>query len=223
MPGKDWRTTSLVTIVLFAFIYNPQLFGQTKLTWFLPINVPDRQSWEQIQLTNIGAYGLMRKARPNIPAHYHTGIDFKRPGNNYIDEPIYPIATGKVISQRDDGPYAQIIIEHSLDDSTFLWSVYEHVAGIATELGQTVDPKIPIARFMTKAELDKHGWQFDHVHLEIMKVKPKSRKPDKARPDLYFGTYALVCYKKADLDKHYHHPQEFLVQQWGTEQENIIE
>lgn len=101
--------------------------------WYLPIGVTDRQSTDGIELTAIGTFGKMRKARPGIPAHHHTGVDFKRPNNNYTDEPIYPAAKGKVISMRDDGPYAQIIIEHTMADSVKLWTVYEHVAGITIQ------------------------------------------------------------------------------------------
>jgi len=188
--------------------------SQDIINWYLPINTENRQSLENVKLTSIGRFGLMRKARPGIPAHLHTGVDFKRPNNNYIDEPIFPAAKGKVISLRDDGPYAQIIIHHSLPDSTSLWTVYEHIAGIQTKLHDSVDPQRPLARFMTKEELNKYGWQFDHVHFEVMKIKPKPRKPDKRRPSLYYSTYCLVCYTQADLDEKYYNPLEFLKQKW---------
>jgi hypothetical protein len=50
------------------------------------------------------------------------------------------------------------------------WSLYEHIAGISVNTGDTVLPETPIARFMTKAEHNKHGWKFDHFHLEILKA-----------------------------------------------------
>jgi len=81
----------------------------------LPVDYGDRKDISRVQLTEIGEFGLMRKARVGIPAHFHTGIDIKRPGNNYHDEPIFPIAPGRVISKRTDGPYAQLIIEHNVN------------------------------------------------------------------------------------------------------------
>lgn len=78
----------------------------------LPINVSNRISLGELSLTEIGAFGLRRKARPNVKSHLHTGIDIKRPDNNYMNNPIFPIAPGVVISKRDDGPFAQLIVEH---------------------------------------------------------------------------------------------------------------
>jgi hypothetical protein len=184
--------------------------------WYLPIGVSNRQNSNEIELTAIGTFGTIRKARPGIPAHHHTGVDFKRPTENYTDEPIYPAAKGTVISLRDDGPYAQIIIEHVMADSVKLWTVYEHVAGITVHPHEVVDPQKPIARFMTTAELNQHGWQFDHVHFEVMKIAPRPRTPDKKRPYLQFGTYCLVCYTQKELQYYYHHPLEFFRDKWQS-------
>ncbi|MBN1464143.1 peptidoglycan DD-metalloendopeptidase family protein [candidate division KSB1 bacterium] len=190
------------------------LLRQDEVAWYLPIAAPDRRSLANVQVTRIGPFGLLRAARPGIPAHLHTGVDLQRPHDNYVDEPIFPAAKGRVISLRDDGPYAQIIIRHRLADSTDLWTVYEHVAGIRVGLHESVDPQRPIARFMTRAELDRYGWQFDHVHFEVMRVKPKPRMPDQTKPFFHFGTYCLVCYTQADLDEKYYDPLQFLQRQW---------
>ncbi len=184
--------------------------------WYLPINVPNRQSWEHVRLTKIGAFGLMRKARPRVPAHYHTASDFMRPGNNYEDEPIFPAARGRVISQRDDGPFAQLIVEHVSSSNDTLWTVYEHIAGLRVIVGDTVNPFTPIGRFMTKKELNKYGWQFDHLHFEIMKHRPRPLQPTKKTPMRRFKVYNLECYKKADLEKYYHAPQEFFAACWNS-------
>jgi hypothetical protein len=78
----------------------------------LPVDAGCRKCIDNLKLTEIGSYGLPRNPRPGVPAHVHTGIDIRRPSANYIDEPVYPIFSGTVISKRDDGPYAQIILEH---------------------------------------------------------------------------------------------------------------
>lgn len=129
---------------------------------------------ESLRLTRIGDFGLLRRSRPGIPAHLHTGVDIDRPSDNYNNEPVYPIASGIVISLCDDGPYAQIIIEHRTAGGDTVWSVYEHVAGILCNLGDTVTPSRPIARFMNRRELNRYGWQFDHLHLEMMRTPPPS-------------------------------------------------
>ncbi len=177
--------------------------------FYIPLKTNDRKDISQIRLTEIGKFGLVRKERKTVPSHLHTGIDIKRPSSNYINEPIFAIAKGKIISKRTDGPYAQLIIEHRIGDKLF-WTLYEHIAGITASLNETVTPDKPIARFMNKTELNKHGWQFDHFHLEILKIKPVSIKPNNLQPERLFNAYSLICYKPADLEKYYYNPIEFL-------------
>ena len=174
----------------------------------VPVNTTNRKSINTIKLTDIGEFGLMRKERPGVPAHYHTGIDIKRLGENYEMEPIFPISKGLVISKRDDGPFAQLIIEHRRSDITF-WTVYEHLAGIQVEVGYEVTPYVPIARFMNEQELNSYGWQFDHFHFEILKIKPIELLPDSEHPDRFYGSYTLICYSTSDLEKYFYNPIHF--------------
>src|SRR5688572_932937 len=95
------------------------LFTQAFAQVMSPIEVGDRTSFENIQFTAIGKFGLIRKARPTVPSHVHTGIDIRRPANNYNNEPIYPVAKGVVISKRTDGPFAILIVVHERADRTF--------------------------------------------------------------------------------------------------------
>lgn len=177
--------------------------------FFVPINATNRKSVSEIQLTNIGKYGIIRKARKTVPSHLHTGIDIKRPSKNYTNEPIYSIANGTVISKRTDGPYAQLIIEHRIGNKNF-WTVYEHIAGITVDLNESVSPDKAIARFMNKAELNKYGWQFDHFHLEILKIKPTRIQPNKLHPKRLYNSFSLVCFTSEDLEKHYYNPMVYL-------------
>lgn len=176
---------------------------------FLPFNVKDRKDFSKIQLTAIGSFGLMRKERKTVREHLHTGIDIKRPNNNYIDESIFPLANGIVISKRTDGAYAQLIIEHQINTKK-IWTIYEHISGIIVKVGANVDPQHSIARFMNKEELNKLGWQFDHFHLEILKTKPYELRPDKNHPERFYSSYSLICFTKPDLEKYYYDPLEFI-------------
>lgn len=173
----------------------------------LPIQV---SALTEIKLTPIGTFGQIRKARPGIPGHLHTGIDIKRPNGNYNGEPIFPLAPGRVISLRDDGPFAQIIVEHKLNHIGRFWSVYEHIAGISVTLGEQVSSEEPLARFMNRKELEKYGWQFDHFHLEILKVKPRAIQPTPVLPHYLYQSYNLECYSPEDLTSYYYDPLEFL-------------
>lgn len=192
---------NLLFVIFFSSLLSVQVY--------LPVNLRDRHDVSGIHLTEIGQFGLMRKARPNVPKHYHTGIDIKRPNNNYVSEPIYPIASGIVISKRTDGPYANLIIEHSINGRK-VWSLYEHIAGVKVSVADTVNPNTPIARFMSRYELIKYGWQFNHFHLEILKVKPLRIKPTPEKPERFYNSYSLICYTLDDLDKYYFDPLVFL-------------
>ncbi len=174
----------------------------------LPIGTYDRKSIGLLELTEIGEFGMLRKERPNVPSHYHTGIDIKRPTNNYQDEAIYPIHEGVVISMRQDGPYAQIIIEHESHEQ--FWTVYEHISGIKVDLFDHVNPDSPIARFMNRDELDRYGWQFDHFHFEVLRIPPIKLKRDNTKPSRLFASYTLMCKTKGDLDKYFYDPIDFL-------------
>src|SRR4030042_6743542 len=180
----------IANLLIVALLFN----SSSGLDYYLPINTVDRKSIGTLVLTNIGEFGLLRKERPGVPAHFHTGIDIKRPGDNYQDEPIFPIFKGIVISKRQDGPYAQLIIEHG--DIQKFWTVYEHIAGIKVGLYEQVIPNLPIARFMNKSELIKYGWQFDHFHFEILKSNPIKLKQDNSNPDRHFSSYSLLCFTK---------------------------
>jgi Peptidase family M23 len=175
----------------------------------LPVLVKDRHNCDLISLTRIGHFGEKRKERTSVPAHLHTGIDIVRPSGNYESEPVFSIYPGKVISLRNDGPFAQIIIEHSFGNGNKLWSVYEHIAGIAVKIGEQVDSEKAIARFMNKNELNKFGWQFDHVHFEILKVAPQKVKFSPTLPNRFFSTYNIECYTQETLRKYYFDPFEF--------------
>lgn len=163
----------------------------------------------QLSLTQIGAFGVMRKARPNIPEHRHSGIDISRPNDDYDNSLIFSIATGTVISKRDDGPYAQLIISH-YDEKKVYWTVYEHISGIMVGLGDQVDPKRPIARFFNRDELNQYGWQFDHFHFEVLKVEPMKIKPSVKHPERRYNSYTLQAFSEQQLFKYFYDPLYFL-------------
>ncbi len=74
----------------------------------------------------------------------------------------------------------------------------------------SVESSTPIARFMNKEELNRYGWQFDHLHLEVFKVKPQKLKPTEDNPERFYNSYSLVCYSIIDLNKYYIDPISFL-------------
>jgi hypothetical protein len=201
------------SIFMLLMLFAPGI-GSTGAEVFLPIDAPDRHSLESLALTRIGGYGIMRAARPTVPSHFHTGIDIRRPHPNYTDEPIFPAARGVVISRRTDGPYAQLIIEHDIGGIKF-WTVYEHIAGLTVKDSSLVDPHSPIARFFSKEELQKYGWQFDHFHFEVLKVHPFALGHDGRHPDRYYSSYTLECHTVAGLNRYFYDPLEFFALSWS--------
>ena len=137
-----------INLLIFTLLFS----SLGELEYRLPIDTLNRKLTDTLMLTDIGEFGLLRKERPGIPAHYHTGIDIKRPSTNYVEEPIFPVCDGIVISKREDGPYAQLIVEHQHDQK--FWTVYEHIAGITVDLFDYVTPNSSIARFMNTSELN---------------------------------------------------------------------
>ena len=140
-----------------------------------------------------------------MPEHLHTGIDIKRPGQNYFDEPILSVADGVVISEREDGPYAQLIIEHEQNGLLF-WSLYEHIAGVEVRLYEEVVTGQPLARFMNRDELNEYGWQFDHFHFELLKKAPIKIQPTEKTPDRHFRSHTLNCFTEKDLMQNFYDP-----------------
>jgi hypothetical protein len=198
-----------MSLKIFLLIPAMLIFHQQQI--LLPIDIKNRKDISKIQLTAIGKFGLVRKERKTVPSHLHTGIDIKRPTENYDNEPIFPLSEGIVISKRTDGAYAQLIIEHQLNNKKY-WTIYEHISGIKVNVNDLVKPEQAIARFMNKAELNHLGWQFDHFHLEVLKVKPMKLIPSKLHPDRFYNSYSLICFKKEDLDKYYYNPLDFIAQ-----------
>jgi murein DD-endopeptidase MepM/ murein hydrolase activator NlpD len=203
-----------------ALFFGTRLFADT-LHWYLPVASSNRQSIKSVTLTKLGGYGMIRKPRPGIPLHLHSGIDINRPNDNYSHEPIFPAAPGVVISVRNDGPYAQIIIEHATQDSSGIWTVYEHTGKILVTCGDTVGPNDTIALFMTREELHRHGWQFDHVHFEIMKRAPQKVPESRDLPLHLFCSYGLTCYNKKILSDCYENPLRFLQSRWAHANEQF--
>lgn len=195
-------------IVLLCALFHVYDLCAQKDQLKIPIASTNRSNVEQLILTEIGAFGILRKARPNIPEHLHTGIDIKRTSEG--SSLIYPVADGVVISIRTDGPYAQLIIEHQFE-STIFWTIYEHIAEIRVGLFQAVSVDQPIARFFNDNELNRYGWQFNHFHFEVLKKRPAPIEPTDHLPYRLFSSYTLVCYDRQTLDAYFHDPLVFLV------------
>jgi murein DD-endopeptidase MepM/ murein hydrolase activator NlpD len=191
--------------------------NQKSVGWYVPVKTADRKSINSIKLTDIGEFGLLRKERENVPAHYHTAIDIERPNENYSHEPVFSAHAGMIISIRDEGPYSEIIIEHTMPDDEFIWTIYQHVSEIKVEVFQKVSALQVIACFMNEVELKKYGQQFNHLHFEILKLPPEQVEEDQANPFRFFAGYSIKCFTEEELNNYYFNPMKFLKKEFENE------
>jgi hypothetical protein len=63
---------------------------------------------------------------------------------------------------------------------------------------------------MNRRELNRYGWQFDHVHLEVMKAPPLPRQTDAGLPYCRYKTHGLACRSRQELLSRYQDPLAFL-------------
>ena len=200
------RIVFIVAFYTLSLVCN----GQELPKILVPIKVEDRFSWNEVQLTDIGDFGYPRKPRKHIPGHLHTGIDIKRPKDNYRNEPIYSCFEGQVISVRRDRAYSKVIIEHTLPSGKKFWSAYEHIGEIKVRVGEWVTPETSIARFFSKEELNRDGWHFDHLHFELLKKEPERMDATKDLPERFWKSHTLTCHDRETLLKCFFDPAEFL-------------
>jgi hypothetical protein len=188
--------------------------GSSPYCWYLPLDFPNRTAVDNVKLTTIGKFGRLRTARPTVPSHYHTGADIRRPDSNYAFTPVHPAHEGTIISVLDKGPFSQIIIEHSTDGDT-VWTAYEHIHVLKFRAGTPVSPFDTIARLFDKTELSKYGWQFDHLHFEVIKKRPPRLAASKTAPDHRYTTFAITCYTEQSLHERLCDPLEFMKEKFG--------
>lgn len=174
-----------------------------------PLHSPYFHPERKLSLTAIGEFGLWRKDRPGIPGHFHSGLDLARPVPDQQEVLIHPVASGTLISIRQKGPWSQVIIEHGKGRSVW-WSVYEHFIPDNAKPGDTVHPDRPIGRLMRIPELNQYGWQFNHLHLELMKSAPKPLKPTTHEPGRRYITHGLSCFTMEQLRSAYWNPADWL-------------
>ena len=193
-------------IYLIFFGYNSADQQVTK-EWKLPIKTEDRTDWSTVNLEHDANFKALRAPFDSVKLHYHTGIDIQNRNPIQAGEPVYAIAAGKVIAIEDAPPQRRITIEHRLTNRKKVWSVYIHIIDERVKVGDAVDTETAIARLMTPQELETFGWEYNHVHLEILKKLP----PDVSE---FYQRKTFTCYAEKDVNKFFYDPQEFLKKQF---------
>jgi hypothetical protein len=193
------------TVSLLVLFFTVSLHSQ----WYIPANYSGITDPYKVKLTQIGDFGLLRKARPSVPAHYHTGIDIVRPDSQYDKQPVFPSRDGVVVSIYDDGPFSQIVIKHTDNNKNF-WTVYEHLHVKIKKINIPVTPFDTIGYFFSKDELNRYGWQFNHFHFEILKLEPPKLKSADINSIRHYKTFGILCFSREELYMRQENPVEFL-------------
>ena len=107
------------------------------------------------------------------------------------------------------------MIQHLLPSGTAIYSVYVHVTNIKVNTGDIVGHTTHIADLMDKAQLDTYGWEFNHLHFEILK------KPRVHEINGNYLSYSTRCKTKEDVLEHFHNPELFLKKMWSTKNHDI--
>ena len=139
--------------------------------------------------------------------HLHTGVDLVNRGPG---EEVFPAATGKVVSIYAKEPNRGVMIEHQLLTGETVWTVYVHVTKIMINLGEVVSCDSIIAHLMNADQLNKYGWEYNHLHFEVLK------KPRIARDGKYLS-YSTKCRTTKEVKRHFYDPIEFLGATWTSE------
>lgn len=195
-------------LIVYLIVFGIQSTNQPPATvWKLPLNTADRQDWSTIFLEPDAHFKALRAPFGPVKLRYHTGTDLQNGNAFVVGEPVYAVATGKVIAIEDPPPQRRITIEHALPDGQRVWSVYIHIIEEQVIVGDMVDTETVIARLMTPAELELYGLEYNHVHLEIMKQMPGYAADFQHRK-------TFTCYTEKEVDDHFYNPVEFLKSQF---------
>lgn len=101
---------------------------------------------------------------------YHPGVDMNKDGTSGdgdLGEPVYAVADGKVIASGHHSGWGNVIlVEHSLEDGSKVWSQYGHLQNRSVSAGNSVSRRQQIG---TVGKGD--GGRFSaHLHFEIRKA-----------------------------------------------------
>lgn len=171
--------------------------------WKLPVETVDRRDWSTINFERDAHFNALRAPFGPVKQHYHTGVDIQNGNLDPAGETVYAIAAGKVIAIEDPPPQRRITIEHILPNRTKVWSVYVHIIEAQVKIGDRVESETVIARLMNQAELEAYGWEYHHVHLEILKKSPLPATE-------FYYRKTFTCYTAEQVDEYFYDPVVFL-------------
>ena len=198
-------TIILLSLLLQTSVLHLMDDSPTASRWFIPLDLSNRKDFNKLFFEQDSHFLAKRSA-----GHLHTGIDItgdsKSPGRK-----VLAAAAGKVVSIYAVEPNRAIIIKHILPSGTTIYSVYVHVTDIKVSTGDIVNSSSHIANLMNRKQLDLYGWDFNHLHFEIL------REPRTQEGTGKFLSFSTKCKTEEDVMKHFFNPELFLKEMWLLE------
>ncbi len=182
------KIKEFVICLIFVFISFQHLNSEAIKTILLPINVTNRNNYEELVKRSLDGFGAYRTA-----GHKHAGLDIE----GRFGEPIYSIGIGIAKVIYGEYPYKTVLIEHQLENGEIVFSGYTHIEDIAVKENDVVDENTNIGRMFNKEEFIRSEFYKNHVHFEIRKTM-----------DRYKGI-SIKCYTMAELSKNFYDPLVF--------------
>lgn len=205
--GKTQKTIFLLTLISFVILANSAISNSLSpsIFWRIPLGAENRKSFNSIKWEKDAHF-----MSPRIGGHLHTGIDLMKSIHN-VGAKIYAASNGRVVSIYAREPHKAVMVMHQLASGETIYSVYVHITDIQVSIGETVDSNTFIARLMNAEQLNKYGWEFNHVHFEILRGKPRIETPGK------YLSYSVLCNTQEEVNKHFYNPVSFFHRMWNLE------
>ena len=151
----------------------------------------DRRSIDELNRRTLDGFGAYR-----IRGHKHAGLDIE----GGYGEIVYPLGAGRVVGTLYEFPYLAVVIEHTLDNGSVIYSSYVHIGEVLIEPGTMVGFSTPIAKLFTEEQFLRSGFSTNHLHLEIRKTLEDE------------GVASYTCKTIEELNRYFYDPLNFLTE-----------
>lgn len=198
------RKISFIVLIFLSLNSIAANYPLLSYYWKLPLRTDSRKDLKSVFWEHDAHFLAKRKG-----GHFHTGIDIMNPKGG-LCEKIFAASRGEVVSIYTIEPNRGVMIKHILPSRETVYSVYVHVTNVQVKIGDIVTSDTVIATLMDKQQLNNFGWEYNHLHFEILK-KPRTCEIGKIL------SYSTKCRTIKEVEKHFYNPIDFLQSMWNSE------
>ena len=198
------RKISFIVLIFLSLNAIAANYPLISYYWKLPLKTDSRKDLKSVLWEHDAHFLAKRKG-----GHFHTAIDIMNPKGG-PGEKVFAASRGEVVSIYAIEPNRAVMIKHTLPSLETVYSVYVHVTNIQVKIGDMVTSDTIIATLMDKQQLNNFGWEYNHLHFEILK-KPRTCEIGKIL------SYSTKCRTIKEVEKHFYNPISFLKSMWNSE------